>query len=260
MIKTKILSVLCLLFLLNSIKAQDVGKIIINNGLRSYPNFIVSLNGVRLQNDYSSSISYKFVDETNYRVKILQAGSSSVLNFTISSEPKYVSNYLLTKDNVGNYSLVLQSKSLMLGEPEIEQAVITSAAVVPVAAVSIAVPPTQTTVTQVNTAAPTATFFQGPLAMTDAVYRNKLNEVKAKTFDDDKMEHVQNAFEYEEFTTAQVIGLMKLFTFDDKRLEVAKFAYPKTIDKEEFYKTYDHFSFPSSKSSLKDWIKNYKGN
>ncbi len=256
MIKSKFLSVIVLLFLLTSSKAQDVGKIIINNGLRSYPNFIVSLNGVRLQNDYSSSITFKFVDETVYRVKLLQAGSSSVLNFTISSEPKYVSSYLLTKDNAGNYSLVLQSKSLIMNDEEIQAAVNTVAAVVPVSTVAAA--PSQTMAVQVNTAAPTATFIQGPLAMTDAVYRNKLNEVKAKTFDDDKMEHVQNAFEYEEFTTAQVIGLMKLFTFDDKRLEVAKFAYPKTIDKEEFYKTYDHFSFPSSKSSLKDWIKNYK--
>lgn len=248
--KTNILTCICLFFFLTEIIAQDIGKITITNAAKNYPNFIVSLNGVRLQNDYTGSSSFKFVDETSYRVKILQAGSSSVLNFTISSEPKYHSNYLIMKDQVGNYSMVLQSKSLMLNDPENEQSVPTPAAVAATPSLTKTIAPTPS--------ATTATLVQGPVAMNDAVYKKKLNEVKAKSFDDDRLEHIRNAFEYESFNTGQVVGLMKVFTFDDKRLEVAKFAYPKTIDKEEFYKTYDQFSFSSSKTSLKEWIANYK--
>lgn len=98
----------------------------------------------------------------------------------------------------------------------------------------------------------------GPVAMTAEVYKQKYEEVKAKSFDDEKLERIKEAFEYENFTSAQVIGLMKLFSFDDKKIEVAMFAYPKTIDTENFYKTYDQLSFPSSKSKLKEWVKNNK--
>jgi hypothetical protein len=234
--------------------AQDCGKITISNASKSDPAFIVSLNGVRLNNDYAQSITFRFLDESTYRVKVLQAGSSSPLNFTVSSEARYVSAYLLVKENTGRYSLLLQSKTLMLNDNEPEPAVTTPAAVVPSPTRAIATP---TSAIATPTKAPEP-VYQAPVAIGEAAFRRKYEEVKAKSFDDDKMERIKEAFEYDNFKTDQVIELMKLFSFDDKRLETAKFCYRKTVDKENFYKTYDQFSFPSYKTQLKDWVSKNK--
>jgi len=223
--------------------AQDCGKIVISNASKTDPAFIVSLNGVRLNNDYAQSITFRFVDENTYRVKVLQAGSSSPLSFTVSSEARYVSAYLLVKENTGRYSLLLQSKSLMLNDNEPEPAVSTPAAVVATPTRAIATP----------TKAPEP-VYQAPVAIGDAAFRRKYDEVKSKSFDDDKIERLKEAFEYDNLKTDQVVELMKLFSFDDKRLETAKFCYKKTVDKENFYKTYDQFSFPSYKTQMKDWV------
>ncbi len=52
------------------------------------------------------------------------------------------------------------------------------------------------------------------------------------------------------FTTMQVSEMVRLFSFEDSRLELAKFAYDFTIDKENYYKVADAFSFSSSKEEL----------
>jgi hypothetical protein len=243
--KTRVLFFWICLTTTLTLSSQDYGKIIILNGSPDYPPIIVSLNGVRLQNTYAQSVTYKYADETIYRVKILQSGYTGLLRFNIGSEARYVSTYLLTKDNTGSFTLLLQSKSLMMGDSDLDPPQTNTVAVV-----------------QINTIAPTPTpvpaAFVGPVAMTNEVYKRKCDEVKSKTFDDDKFERIKDAFEYENFTTAQVIGLMNLFSFDDKKIETAMFAYPKTIDDENFYKTYDQLSFPSSKSKLKDWVNNNK--
>lgn len=226
--------------------SQDYGKIIILNGSPDYPPIIVSLNGIRLQNSYAQSVTYKYADESIYRVKILQSGYTGLLRFNIGSEARYVSTYILTKDNTGSFTLMLQSKSLMLTDSDLD----------PPQTPPVIAPPIQT-IAAAPTPVPVA--YVGPVAMTNEVYKRKCDEVKAKTFDDEKLERIKEAFEYENFTTAQVIGLMNLFSFDDKKIETAMFAYPKTIDDENFYKTYDQLSFPSSKSKLKDWVKNNKG-
>lgn len=240
--------IILLIFSIIELKAQDCGKIIISNASKTDPGIVVSLNGVRLNNDYAQTVTFRYVDENTYRVKILQAGSSTPLSFTISSEARYVSAYLLVKDNVGRYSLLLQSKSLMLNDNEPEPAVSTPAAVVAT--------PTRAAVTPTKVAEP---VYQAPVAMGEAPFRRKYDEVKAKSFDDDKLERLKEAFEYENLNTNQVMDLMKLFSFDDKRMEAAKFCYKKTVDKEEFYRTYDLFSFPSYKSQMKDWVSKNKG-
>jgi hypothetical protein len=228
------------------LSSQDYGKIVIMNGSPEYPPIIVSLNGVRLQNTYAQSVNFKFADEPIYRVKILQSGYTGLLRFNIGSEARYVSTYILTKDNTGTFTLMLQSKSLMVGDSDLEPP--QSPAIIAPPAITIAAAPT-----------PAPVAYVGSVAMSTEVYKRKYEEVKAKSFDNEKLERIKEAFEHENFTTAQVIGLMTLFSFDDKKIETAIYAYPKTIDQEEFYKTYDLLSFPSSKSKLKDWVKNNKG-
>lgn len=57
------------------------------------------------------------------------------------------------------------------------------------------------------------------------------------------------------FTTAQVKEMMMLFTFENNRLEIAKLAYNKTIDKNNYYQLNDALTFSNSKEELARFIR-----
>ncbi|HPG11687.1 MAG TPA: DUF4476 domain-containing protein [Chitinophagaceae bacterium] len=52
------------------------------------------------------------------------------------------------------------------------------------------------------------------------------------------------------FTSAQVKELMLLFTFENNRLEIAKYAYDKTVDQRNYYVVNDALSFGNSRDEL----------
>jgi hypothetical protein len=52
------------------------------------------------------------------------------------------------------------------------------------------------------------------------------------------------------FTTRQITDLVRLFSFEDSRLELAEFAWDFTIDKENYFQIADALSFSSSKEEL----------
>ncbi|MCX7728498.1 MAG: DUF4476 domain-containing protein [Bacteroidia bacterium] len=47
---------------------------------------------------------------------------------------------------------------------------------------------------------------------------------------------------------------MKLFSFEETRLEFAKYAYSKVIDKENYYQVNDAFQFENSIEELNNSI------
>lgn len=221
--------------------AQDLGKIVIRNASADYPKFIGSLNGIRFTNDYNSTFTFKMLDETTYKLKLLQAGSMSALTFTLSSEPKYVSKYIILKDNVGNYSILLESKSLMLDEPEVT---------VPTPTVPATPVATTVIVTQTVAATPTIT------AISSADFNERLGAVKKLSFDDERLAKAKQVFDDEYMTTNQVMEVVKLFSFDGARVDFAKWMYKRTMDKKNYYKIDDLLTFGSSKDDLNKFIKN----
>ena len=58
------------------------------------------------------------------------------------------------------------------------------------------------------------------------------------------------------FTSQQVKEMMQLFTFENNKLEIAKYAYRKTVDKQNYYIVNDVFAFSSSKDELARFIRN----
>jgi len=48
-----------------------------------------------------------------------------------------------------------------------------------------------------------------------------------------------------------------LFSFEDDKLEFAKYAYGFVYDPENYYQVYDVFDFSSSVDSLKKYISEY---
>jgi hypothetical protein len=57
------------------------------------------------------------------------------------------------------------------------------------------------------------------------------------------------------FTTAQVKEMMLLFSFESNRLELAKYAFRKTVDKQNYYKLDDALTFQSSKDELARFVR-----
>jgi Domain of unknown function (DUF4476) len=60
------------------------------------------------------------------------------------------------------------------------------------------------------------------------------------------------------FTSAQVKEMVTLFSFESNRLEIAKFAYQYTVDRNSYFIINDAFSFSSSKEELANYIRNFR--
>ncbi len=58
------------------------------------------------------------------------------------------------------------------------------------------------------------------------------------------------------FTTAQVMEMMMLFSFESNKLEVAKYAYRKTVDKKNYFQVEDELNYKNSREELARFIAN----
>lgn len=236
--RTAILSAAFIFLFQNPFTAQDLGKVSIRNASEAYPQIIVSLNGIRIANEYSHEVAFEYLDDYNYKVKVLQSGSARPLSFVLSSAPKYSSKYILNRDAAGNYSLVLESKSLLGSEP------------------ATVTPATNPSTLVIVNPSNTVIINNGPQAIPDADYQGMLSAVKKENFENGKLDLAKTLFGApgQAASSEQVLGVLRLFAFENNRLTFAKFAYDKVLDPNSYYKVYDAFSFSSSKKELSDYM------
>ncbi|MEW6469312.1 MAG: DUF4476 domain-containing protein [Bacteroidota bacterium] len=79
--------------------------------------------------------------------------------------------------------------------------------------------------------------------------------ITSKSFDSSKLQVAKQAIGSNYLTAGQVSELMELLTFESSRLELAKFAYNRTIDKQNYYLVNNAFQFESSVWELNQYIK-----
>lgn len=89
-----------------------------------------------------------------------------------------------------------------------------------------------------------------PLTKIDAVKK----AIEAEDFSENKMIVAKQATKNKCLTTAQVIEIAELFSFENEKLEYAKFAYAYTYDVDNYYQVNSVFSFSSSKEALNKHI------
>jgi hypothetical protein len=234
-----------------SLQAQNFAKLIIRNSSSAYPPFIISLNGIRINQNYASSVTADYLEDNEYRLKLLQSGTSGVINFTISTLPNYVSKYVLLKDSYGNFTLLLESKSLLSLEPQ------TTPTLAPTVTSNITptVIVTNTLiVTNTVTSTPVLTVAPSPQAMNDADYNGIVSAIKKESLESSRLSMAKTFLTNQNYTSQQVLGVLKVFSLESSRINFAKFAYAKTIDKPNYYKVYEGFSLSSSKKELSDFI------
>lgn len=94
----------------------------------------------------------------------------------------------------------------------------------------------------------------GPLPMSMNDFSQLKQTIDNAGFESTRLTILKQALAYNYFTTQQVRDLMDLFWFESAKLEVAKIAYPKTLDQQNYYLVNNNFSFSSSVNQLTDYL------
>ncbi|RPI17384.1 MAG: DUF4476 domain-containing protein [Ignavibacteriae bacterium] len=91
-------------------------------------------------------------------------------------------------------------------------------------------------------------------AMKDSDFNNLVSTVTKLSFESSQIEVVKQAVDKNILTSAQVKQLIKIFAFDESKVEIAKYAYKNTCDKNNYFNIYDSFAFESSIIEVKNYI------
>ena len=81
--------------------------------------------------------------------------------------------------------------------------------------------------------------------------------LRKEWFENKRLATAKLIIERNYLTSQQVKELMLLFTFENNRLDIAKYAYGKTVDKGNYFIVNDAFSF-NSKEKLNEYIREYE--
>lgn len=90
--------------------------------------------------------------------------------------------------------------------------------------------------------------------MNNQTFNSFLQVVRNTKFGDDKVSVIKQQLRNSMVTSEQVKSLIETLSFDKDRLDVAKFAYKKTVDPNNYFVIYPSFQFQNSAQELRDYI------
>lgn len=79
-----------------------------------------------------------------------------------------------------------------------------------------------------------------------------------RTFESTKLDMTKSVIDNNYFATDQVREILSWFVFESNKLELAKYAFKNTVDRNNYFKLYDIFVFESNVTDLDNYIKNYR--
>jgi len=95
-------------------------------------------------------------------------------------------------------------------------------------------------------------------AMGESSFQELLKSIENESFENTRTEILEDAAGRNYFTCQQLIDILKLFTFENNKIQACKIVYPKLVDQENFHMVYPSFTFSASKTEIKEWIKKYE--
>lgn len=95
---------------------------------------------------------------------------------------------------------------------------------------------------------------QRPVGMAPQDFNEAKQTIKRLSFDDTRLSTAKGIIYSNPMTAEQVCEICKLFSFDQSKLEFAKYAYEYTIDQNNYFKVNKVFSFSSSAEELNQYI------
>jgi hypothetical protein len=94
--------------------------------------------------------------------------------------------------------------------------------------------------------------------MQDQAFASLTETLKRESFESTRLKLARQVTEQHYFTSAQVRSLLQLFTFEESRLDLAKYMYGITIDRENYFQLYNVFTYSASKEELAAYMSAYK--
>lgn len=91
--------------------------------------------------------------------------------------------------------------------------------------------------------------------MSTREFNDVKEQIRKEWFENNRLLSVKHIVDKSYFTTEQVKELMLLFTFESNRLEVAKYAYCKTVDQRNYFRVNDALTFSSTKEELARFLR-----
>jgi len=95
---------------------------------------------------------------------------------------------------------------------------------------------------------------QNPAVMQPSEVDRLLNILKDRPFDDDKLTLARQALGNSTFYAEDLKRVLDQFTYDSKKLELAKQLYRNVYDPHNFYVVYDSFRFDSDRRELERYV------
>lgn len=93
-------------------------------------------------------------------------------------------------------------------------------------------------------------------AMDPVSFSNARSSISTKNFESSKLQVARQITQSNCLTCTQVREIMGLFSFESSKLEFAKFAFPFTVDPNNYYLVNDSFGFSSSIDDLNRFLQN----
>jgi len=104
--------------------------------------------------------------------------------------------------------------------------------------------------------------YSGPIGchwpMSSGEFDNVKNSISSKSFEDSKLTIAKQVINVNCLLCGQVKEIMLLFSYEDTRLELAKYAYGYTYDIGNYYQLNDAFTFESSIEELNEYINTFR--
>lgn len=101
-------------------------------------------------------------------------------------------------------------------------------------------------------------YNNGYRPMNDQSFAALKETLTRERFDNSRVTIAKQVIDQNLFTVDQVKQLVQMYSFDNYKLDLAKYAYKNTLNKQDYFMLYDVFQFSSSKEELAAFIRNYK--
>jgi hypothetical protein len=96
--------------------------------------------------------------------------------------------------------------------------------------------------------------------MNNAEFTKAKETLRREWFENTRLETAKQIIDQHYFNSQQVKEMVLLFTFENNRLDIAKYAYSKTVDKGNYFIMNDAFTLHGNKEKLSEFIREYKEN
>ena len=89
-------------------------------------------------------------------------------------------------------------------------------------------------------------------------FQSMKETLRRENFENTRLGLATQMFDRNSFRADQVKELLQLFSFENYKLDLAKYAYRNTVDRNNYYLIYDVFNFSNSRQELANFISNYR--